>query len=165
MSRPFSHLLPACTSFVRVSYRKSFRIFGAGKRGRNRRGQKKHHAFPDGVLIRYFKSAEALAPVLKVKLVSLGVHDADEIERVLTTFAAERNGGVAVGPHAGNMAIYGPSGLVHACLQTSCWVVQLRVQGELPAGFRVPVVGPTTTQAFWQFITWVSQATKQAVDV
>ena len=66
---------------------------------------------------------------------------------------------------SGNMAIYGPSGLVHACLQTSCWVVQLRVQGELPAGFRVPVVGPTTTQAFWQFITWVSQATKQAVDV
>ena len=63
------------------------------------------------------------------------------------------------------MAIYGPSGLVHACLQTSCWVVQLRVQGELPAGFRVPVAGPTTTQAFWQFITWVSQATKQAVDV
>ena len=57
------------------------------------------------------------------------------------------------------------SGLLHACLQTSCWVVQLRVQGELPAGFRVPVVGPTTTQAFWQFITWVSQATKQAVDV
>jgi ABC transporter substrate binding protein len=100
MSRPFSHLLPACTSFVRVSYRKSFRIFGAGKRGRNRRGQKKHHAFPDGVLIRYFKSAEALAPVLKVKLVSLGVHDADEIERGLTTFAAERNGGVVVGPHA-----------------------------------------------------------------
>jgi hypothetical protein len=63
------------------------------------------------------------------------------------------------------MTIYGPNGLVHACLQTSCWVVQLRVQGELPAGFRVPVVGPTTTQAFWQFITWVSQATKQAVDV
>src|SRR5260370_1409457 len=57
------------------------------------------------------------------------------------------------------------SGLVHVCLQTSCWVVQLRVQGALPAGFRVPVVGPTTTQAFWQFITWVSQATKQAVDV
>jgi hypothetical protein len=56
-------------------------------------------------------------------------------------------------------------GLLHACLHTSCWVVQLRVQGELPAGFRVPVVGPTTTQAFWQFITWVSQATKQAVDV
>jgi hypothetical protein len=109
MSRPFSHLLPACTSFVRVSYRKSFRIFGAGKRGRNRRGQKKHHAFPDGVPIRYFKSAEALAPVLKVKLVSLGVHDADEIERGLTTFAAERNGGVAVGRTPGTWQFTAPA--------------------------------------------------------
>jgi putative ABC transport system substrate-binding protein len=51
-------------------------------------------------LVRYFKSAEALAPALKVKLVALGVHDADEIERGLTAFAAERNGGVVVGPHA-----------------------------------------------------------------
>jgi putative ABC transport system substrate-binding protein len=51
-------------------------------------------------LIRYFKSAEALAPALKVKLVALGVHDADEIERGLTAFAAERHGGVVVGPHA-----------------------------------------------------------------
>jgi putative tryptophan/tyrosine transport system substrate-binding protein len=51
-------------------------------------------------LIRYFKSAEALAPALKVKLVMLGVHDADEIGRSLTSFAAERNGGFVVGPHA-----------------------------------------------------------------
>ena len=51
-------------------------------------------------LIRYFKSAEALAPALKVKLVALDVHDADEIERGLTAFAAERNGGVIVSPHA-----------------------------------------------------------------
>jgi putative tryptophan/tyrosine transport system substrate-binding protein len=50
--------------------------------------------------IRYFKSAEALAPALKVKLVALGVHDADEIERAMATFAAEGNGGVIVGPHA-----------------------------------------------------------------
>jgi hypothetical protein len=28
------------------------------------------------------------------------------------------------------------SGLVHVCLQTSCWVVQLRVQGALPAGIQ-----------------------------
>ena len=31
---------------------------------------------------------------------ALGVHDADEIERALTAFAAERNGGVIVTPHA-----------------------------------------------------------------
>jgi putative ABC transport system substrate-binding protein len=50
--------------------------------------------------IRYFKSAEALAPALKVKLVALGLHDADEIERAMAAFAAEGNGGVIVGPHA-----------------------------------------------------------------
>ena len=51
-------------------------------------------------LIRYFKSAEELAPALRIKLVALDVHDAGEIERRLTAFAAERNGGVVVGPHA-----------------------------------------------------------------
>jgi len=51
-------------------------------------------------LIRYFKSAEALAPTLRIKLVALGVHDAAEIELALTAFAAEGNGGLIVGPHA-----------------------------------------------------------------
>jgi putative ABC transport system substrate-binding protein len=50
--------------------------------------------------IRYFKSAEGFAPALNIKLAALGVHDADEIERRLTAFAAERNGGVVVVPHA-----------------------------------------------------------------
>ena len=31
---------------------------------------------------------------------ALGVHDADEIERALTAFAAEGNGGIIVIPHA-----------------------------------------------------------------
>jgi len=48
----------------------------------------------------FFKFAEALAPALKVKLVALGVHDADEIKQVLTAFAAEGNGGLIVTPHA-----------------------------------------------------------------
>ena len=30
----------------------------------------------------------------------LGVHDAEEIERALTAFAAEGNGGLIVSPHA-----------------------------------------------------------------
>ena len=47
-------------------------------------------------LIRYFKSAEALASALKVKLVALGVHDAAEIERALIAFAAEGNAGLIV---------------------------------------------------------------------
>jgi len=51
-------------------------------------------------LVRYFKSAEVLASALKVKLVALSVHDAAEIERALTRFAAEGNGGLIVGPHA-----------------------------------------------------------------
>jgi ABC-type uncharacterized transport system substrate-binding protein len=51
-------------------------------------------------LVRYFKSAEALAPALKIKLLPIGVHDADEIERGLSAFAGEGNGGFVVGPHA-----------------------------------------------------------------
>ena len=51
-------------------------------------------------LMRYFKSAEALAPALNIKLVALGVHDAAEIEGALIAFAAEGNGGLIVGPHA-----------------------------------------------------------------
>jgi putative ABC transport system substrate-binding protein len=51
-------------------------------------------------LVRYFKSAEALASALNVKLVALSVHDAAEIERALIAFAAEGNGGLIVGPHA-----------------------------------------------------------------
>src|SRR5262249_56169108 len=50
--------------------------------------------------IGFFKFAEALAPALKVKLVALGVHDTDEINQVLTAFAAEGNGGLIVTPHA-----------------------------------------------------------------
>jgi hypothetical protein len=48
----------------------------------------------------FFKFAEARAPALKVKLVELAVHDTDEIERTVTAFAAEGNGGLIVPPHA-----------------------------------------------------------------
>jgi putative ABC transport system substrate-binding protein len=50
--------------------------------------------------IQFFKFADAAAPALKVKPVALGVHDADEIKRALTTFAAEGKGGFIVIPHA-----------------------------------------------------------------
>jgi hypothetical protein len=66
---------------------------------------------------------------------------------------------------AADFTIYCGDDLLHACLQTSCWLVQLRVHGAVPAGLGVPVAGPTTTQAFWQFMTCVSQPTWQAVDV
>jgi putative ABC transport system substrate-binding protein len=48
----------------------------------------------------FLKFAETAAPALKVKLVPLAVHDADEIERALTAFAAEGSGGFIVTPHA-----------------------------------------------------------------
>src|SRR5262249_9040389 len=54
------------------------------------------------------------------------------------------------------------AGLVqHRCLQTSCWLVQLRLQAPEPvdaAGFAVtaPVL---RTPEFWQFIDCVSQLT------
>ena len=50
--------------------------------------------------IEFFKFAEALTPAPKTKLVALGVHDADEIERALAAFAAKDNGGIIVIPHA-----------------------------------------------------------------
>ena len=50
--------------------------------------------------IGFFKFAEEVAPALNVKPVLLGVHDADEIERALTAFAAEGNSGFIVTPNA-----------------------------------------------------------------
>jgi putative ABC transport system substrate-binding protein len=48
----------------------------------------------------FFKSAAAVATSLKVELVPLHVHDADQIERGVTAFATEHNGGIVVVPHA-----------------------------------------------------------------
>ena len=48
----------------------------------------------------FFKFGEAAALALKIKPVGLGVHDADDIERTLTAFAAEGNSGLVVTPHA-----------------------------------------------------------------
>jgi putative ABC transport system substrate-binding protein len=52
------------------------------------------------ILVGFFKSAEAVAPSLKVKLVRLDVRNADEIERSLAAFVAEGNGGLVVSPSA-----------------------------------------------------------------
>jgi putative ABC transport system substrate-binding protein len=49
--------------------------------------------------VAFLKFAETAAPALKVKPVALGVHDGDEIEQVLTAFAAEGHGGLIVTPH------------------------------------------------------------------
>jgi len=52
------------------------------------------------ILVRFFKSVEAMGPSLKVKLVPLDVRDAGEIERSLAVFAAEGNSGLIVSPNA-----------------------------------------------------------------
>src|SRR6516165_3266557 len=52
------------------------------------------------ILVRFFKSVEAMGPSLKVKLMPLDVRDADEIERRLAAFTAEGNGGLIVSPNA-----------------------------------------------------------------
>ena len=48
------------------------------------------------ILVRFFKSVEAMGPSLNVKLVPLNVRDAAEIERSLTAFTPEGNGGLIV---------------------------------------------------------------------
>src|SRR5215831_1135892 len=75
---------------------------GAPQGGRARcRTCRVHDGSPETpVLVRFFKSAEAVAPSLKVKLVPLDVRDTDEIERSLAAFAAEGNGGLIVSPNA-----------------------------------------------------------------
>jgi len=50
--------------------------------------------------IGFLRAAEAAAPSLGVKVFPLAVHDASEIERAVTAFAAEPNGGLIVAPHA-----------------------------------------------------------------
>jgi ABC-type uncharacterized transport system substrate-binding protein len=50
--------------------------------------------------IQFFKFVDAAAPALKAKPMALGVHNADEIKRALTSFAAEGKGGFIVIPHA-----------------------------------------------------------------
>src|SRR6266436_2610596 len=46
----------------------------------------------------FLKAAEAAAPSLKARLTALGVRSADEIERSLSTFAAEPNRGLIIAP-------------------------------------------------------------------
>jgi len=52
------------------------------------------------ILVRFFKSVEAMGPSLKLKLVPLNVRDPNEIEQSLAAFTAEGNGGLIVSPNA-----------------------------------------------------------------
>ena len=54
--------------------------------------------------IGYLKSAEAAAPSFRIKLVDLKAQSRSEIERVVTTFAAEPHGGLIVAPNVVNFA-------------------------------------------------------------
>ena len=48
----------------------------------------------------FLRTAEAASLPLRVKLIALGVHTAAEIERAVSEFAREPNGGLIVVPHA-----------------------------------------------------------------
>jgi ABC-type uncharacterized transport system substrate-binding protein len=52
------------------------------------------------VNVGFLSAAEAAAPSLGIKIIPLGVHTVAEIERGITEFAAESNGGLVVAPHA-----------------------------------------------------------------
>jgi putative tryptophan/tyrosine transport system substrate-binding protein len=52
------------------------------------------------VNVGFLRAAEAAAPSLGVKIIALGVHTAAEIERAVTEFAGDSNGGLIVAPHA-----------------------------------------------------------------
>jgi putative ABC transport system substrate-binding protein len=55
---------------------------------------------PEPPNIGYLKSAEAAASSLNIKLVSLAVHSATEIERALATFAPEPHSSLIIAPNA-----------------------------------------------------------------
>jgi putative ABC transport system substrate-binding protein len=55
---------------------------------------------PEPPNIGFLKSAAAAAPLLKIKLMDLRVHNATEIEHAFATFAAEPDGSLIVAPNA-----------------------------------------------------------------
>jgi putative tryptophan/tyrosine transport system substrate-binding protein len=78
---------------------------------------------PEPPNIGYLKSAEAAAPLLKVKLTGLEVHNGADIERELTTFASEPRGGLIIAP---NVVAFANSDLIVA----------------LAARYRLPAIYP-----------------------
>jgi putative tryptophan/tyrosine transport system substrate-binding protein len=50
--------------------------------------------------VEFLRAAEAAAPPLKIKLSALSVHNAPEIERRVSEFARDPNGGLIIAPHA-----------------------------------------------------------------
>jgi putative ABC transport system substrate-binding protein len=71
------------------------------------------------------RRAEAAAPALGVKLTTLGVHDAAEIERAVSNFASGPDAGLIVLPHA---VTYGNRDLIHGL------VARYRLPAVFPAG-------------------------------
>jgi len=59
---------------------------------------------PEPPNIGYLKSAEAGAPSFKIKLVDLKAQSRSEIERIVTTFAADPHGGLIIAPNVVNFA-------------------------------------------------------------
>ena len=64
--------------------------------------------------IAFLRAAEAAAPALRMTVIAAGVHNAAEIERAITSFAAGSDGGLIAAPHV----IIGPSRDLIAALAT-----------------------------------------------
>jgi putative tryptophan/tyrosine transport system substrate-binding protein len=75
--------------------------------------------YPEPPNFGYFKSAEAAAPLLKVKLVDLKVQNGADIERAIAAFANEPHSGLIVAP---NIVTFANSGLI----------VELAARNRLP---------------------------------
>jgi len=72
------------------------------------------------VNVGFLRAAEAAAPSLGVKLITLGVHNAVEIEGAVTGFSVRSTGGLIVAPHA-------------VTQQHRGLIIQLAAQHHLPA--------------------------------
>ncbi len=83
-----------------------------------------HPETPANVVL--LKAAEAAAPLLNVKVAALGVHNADEIAREVSAFAAEPNRGLIICPHAVTFA-------------NGDLIVALSARYRLPAIYAFPI--------------------------
>jgi putative ABC transport system substrate-binding protein len=73
--------------------------------------------------VAFWRDAEAAAPKVGISVAAAGVHDAGEVERAITTVAAQPNGGLVVCPH-------------------TVTEVHLRLIIELAGKYRLPAVYP-----------------------
>jgi putative ABC transport system substrate-binding protein len=104
-----------------------------------------------------FAAIQTVAPSFGVELIAIGVHDADEIERGVTTFARGSNGGLIVVGPASSLAL-------HRDL-----IIRLAAQHRLPAVYSARFFvtdgglisyGPDRTEQYRQAADYVDRILK-----